>query len=84
MTYRRIYNFMQLFAMSWTCKTIQNTPNTNTEMLWGRFLFLFLYNFFLQYVFFLQNFLILRLNILSLITASTEMWFEFVAETGGC
>ena len=65
-----------------TRKTIQNTPFqqhtifSNTEMLWGGFLFLFLYNFFLQYVFFsIEKFVILRVNILSLINASTEMWY---------
>ena len=60
-------------------KTIQNTPFqhytifSNTEMLWDGFLFLFI--FFSQYVFFqLKNSSFCVLNILSLITASSEMW----------
>ena len=63
-------------------KTIQNTPFqqhtifTNTEMLWGGFFFFFLYNFFYNKFFFQpRNSLICMLNILSLITTFTEMWY---------
>ena len=47
-------------------KTIQNTPFqqhpifSNTEMLWGGFLFM--YNFFLHYVSFIEKFVILRVK----------------------
>ena len=46
-------------------KTIQNTPFqqhtifSNTEMLWGGFLFLFLYNFFYNIFFSIEKFVIL-------------------------
>ena len=72
-------------------KTIQNTPfqqhtiYSNTEMLWGGFLF---FIFFLQYIFFsIEKFVILRVKyyplLLHLQKCDTPK-FEFVAETGGC
>ena len=79
-SHRAMYNWSPYSPC--TRKTIQNThfqQHTifrNTEMLWGGFLYLFLYNF-VYYMFFFQlkNSLFCVLNILPLITASTEMWY---------
>ena len=78
-----VYRYSRLFCLyRYHRKTIQNTPFqqhtifSNTEMLWGGFLFLFLYNIFYNTFFFqLKSSLFGDLNILSLITASTEMWY---------